>query len=441
MGTKINRLTGVWVFPLLLCAGLATAANPDLRLVTAVAEQDAQTARALLDEGIDVNASRADGVTALLWAAHWDDLDTADLLLRAGANVNAADDHGVTPLSRASENGSTAMVEKLLEAGADANAVQTSGLTPLMIASRTGNMAVVEAFLARGADVNATTEQTQSTALMWAVEMPHPNIVRVLLDAGAEARTSTVKGFTPLMHAAGNGDIEMAKTLIAAGVDVNELSADGTHVLPFAIVRGQLPFALFLLEQGADPNGSMSGVHALHAAAGSVWIWLTDWYARHGGSRLGAGFGGMGGMFPQQRVPLVQALLAAGAAPNVRITSSAMIMSYIGYPKKGAFEPYACGTGDLRGATTLWVVAVVANGSFGQIFTEFAFMNMVNSSADVIRALLVWRCRPAPDDRRRHDAAHGGGGSRSVDVYAAGAARSPLAERRRGGQGLARGGG
>ena len=105
-------------------------------------------------------------------------------------------------------------------------------------------------------------------------------------------------------------------------------------------------------------------------------------------SRLGAGFGGMGGMFPQQRVPLVQALLAAGADPNVRITSSAMIMSYIGYPKKGAFEPYACGTGDLRGATPLWVAAFGANGSFGQIFAEFAFYNRANSSADVVRALL-----------------------------------------------------
>ena len=156
----------------------------------------------------------------------------------------------------------------------------------------------------------------------------------------------------------------------------------------FAIVRGQLPFALFLLEQGADPNGSIGGVHALHAAAGSVGTWLLDWYAHHGGSRLGAGFGGMGGMFPQQRVPLVQALLAAGADPNVRITSSAMIMSYIGYPKKGAFEPYACGTGDLRGATPLWVAAFGANGSFGQIFAEFAFYNMANSSADVVRALL-----------------------------------------------------
>ena len=388
MGTKINRLTGTCMAPLLLCAGLAAAATPDLRLVTAVADQDARTARALLDEGVDVNAARADGVTALLWAAHWDDLDTADLLLRAGANVNAADDHGVTPLSRASENGSAAMVEKLLEAGGDANAAQASGLTPLMIASRTGNVAVVEAFLARGADVSATTEQTHSTALMWAVEVPHPTIVRVLLDVWADPRTSTVKGFTPLMYAAENGDIEMAKTLIAAGVSVNDLSADGTHVLPFAIVRGQLPFALFLLEQGADPNGSIGGVHALHAAAGSVGTWLLDWYAHHGGSRLGAGFGGMGGMFPQQRVPLVQALLAAGADPNVRIMSSAMIMSYIGYPKKGAFEPYACGTGDLRGATPLWVAAFGANGSFGQIFAEFAFYNMANSSADVVRALL-----------------------------------------------------
>ena len=333
------------------------------------------------------------------------------------------------------------MVEKLLEAGGDANAAQASGLTPLMIASRTGNVAVVEAFLARGADVSATTEQTHSTALMWAVEVPHPTIVRVLLDAGADPRTSTVKGFTPLMYAAENGDIEMAKTLIAAGVSVNDLSADGTHVLPFSIVRGQLPFALFLLEQGADPNRSIGGVHALHAAAGSVGTWLLDWYAHHGGSRLGAGFGGMGGMFAQQRVPLVQALLAAGADPNVRITSSTMIMSYIGYPKKGAFEPYACGTGDLRGATPLWVAAFGANGSFGQIFAEFAFYNMANSSADVGPGATGWRCRPAPDDRRRHDAAHGGGGSRSVDVHAARAAWPPVAQRRGGGQGLARSGG
>ncbi len=183
MGGTVHRLTAILVFALLLCASLATAAKPDLRLVTAVATQDTQTVLALLDEGVDVNASRADGVTALLWAAHWDDLDVTDRLLRAGANVDAADDHGVTPLARASENRSVAMVTKLLEAGADANAAQTSGLTPLMIASRTGSVAVVEALLLHGADVNTATAETQSTALMWAVGEPHPDIARVLLDA------------------------------------------------------------------------------------------------------------------------------------------------------------------------------------------------------------------------------------------------------------------
>jgi ankyrin repeat protein len=38
-----------------------------------------------------------------------------------------------------------------------------------------------------------------------------------------------------------------------------------------------------------------------------------------------------------------------------------MFMSYIGYPTKGAFEPFSCGTGDVRGATPLWVAAYASN--------------------------------------------------------------------------------
>ena len=64
-----------------------------------------------------MNAARADGATALLYAAHWDDLETASLLLQAGARVNAAADHGVTPLARACENASLRMVELLLRCG------------------------------------------------------------------------------------------------------------------------------------------------------------------------------------------------------------------------------------------------------------------------------------------------------------------------------------
>lgn len=368
MRVRVTFLAASCLFSLLMFASVAKAATPDLRLVTAAAEQDTTALRALLKAGVDVNASRPDGVTALLWAAHWNDLETVDLLLRAGANVNAADDYGVTALARAAENASAAMIEKLLAAGANPNAAQKSGLTPLMTAARTGNVQVVKALLARGANVNAATSETKATALMWAVAGPHPDIASVLIEGGADAHKSTAKGFTPLLIAARNGDIEMARALIAAGVNVNETGTDGTHVLPFSIVSGQKDFALFMIEQGADPNGAMDGVRALHAAAGPVNLWLGDWQRRHGDSSpYGAGFMNRAGLSLSHRFELVNALLARGADPNARTTTSAMIMSYIGYPKKGAFEPFACGTGDLRGATPLWIAAYAANYPGDQI--------------------------------------------------------------------------
>ena len=367
--------------------GVAGAASQDLRIVTAAADQDRAAVLALLDEGVDVNAARPDGATALLWAAHWDDVELVEQLVRAGADVNAADDHGVTPLERAAENASVVMVEKLLAAGADVHARQTSGLTPLMTAARTGSVGVVQALLRAGADVNAAVTATGSTALMWAVSEPHSDIVRLLLAAGAEARASTIKGFTPLMYAARNGDVSTAAALIAAGSEVNEPSADGTHVLPFAIVSGQDAFALYLLDQGADPNGRMGGVSALHAAAGNVSPWLVEWYRRHGRGRLYAGLGGAR-LGAARRLALVEALLDRGADPNGRITTSTMIMNYIGYPRKGAFEPFACGTGDLRGATPVWVAAYDMNGARGQAHVFAVMPSATTTGVEVMRALL-----------------------------------------------------
>ena len=55
MNTSVIRCGGLWVFVVLTATGVAFAAGPDLRLVNAVATQNAQDVRALLDEGINVN--------------------------------------------------------------------------------------------------------------------------------------------------------------------------------------------------------------------------------------------------------------------------------------------------------------------------------------------------------------------------------------------------
>ena len=264
----------------------------------------------------------------------------------------------------------------------------------------TANVEVVRALSARGAKVNASTNESKATALMWAVGDKNQEIAKVLIEAHADVHASAAKGFTPLLFAARNGDIEMAKVLIAAGVNVNEPGSDGMHALPLATLYSQGEFALFLLDQGADANGELGGIRALHAAAGGVDLWLSEWSRSHGiavGFYAGMnGFGRRNGLPQAMRARLVKALLAHGADVNARTTSSGMFMTYIGYPTKGAFEPFACGTGDVRGATPLWVAANSANGSVGDINRAGA---MTGDNAEVIRILAGSGCRPAHHDR------------------------------------------
>lgn len=311
------------------------AAPAELGLVDAARYQDQTQVRALLARTADVNVRSEDGSTALLWAAHWNDVTTADLLIRARADANIANDFGMTPLSRACTNGSAALVELLLAAGANPNTRIATGETPLMTCAGTGNADAVRALIARGADVNAVEPAQNQDALMWAAAERHPNVVRLLVEAGADTRAHTRKGFTALHFAAREGDIESVRHLLSSGVNVNvtslpEPGKPGVPVLPrgpayqatisegstpllVATMRGHVPLALFLLEQGADPNLLDAGFTPLHWASGT-W--------EGGISNAVYGFPEPMSGIPnrQQKVALVKALLARGANPNARMT-------------------------------------------------------------------------------------------------------------------------
>ena len=126
------------------------AARDDLRLIEALQRRDTETARKLLRDGVDVNVRRADGATALAWAAHWDDVETAGLLLAAGADPNAANALGVTPLMLAATNRGGPLAALLLDAGADPRAARANGETALMHAARAGAVGVARALVAHG---------------------------------------------------------------------------------------------------------------------------------------------------------------------------------------------------------------------------------------------------------------------------------------------------
>ncbi len=91
MDLKMKDRCGLWMVSLLSVLSLA-AVSSDLRIVEAVRDGEQEAVRSLLEEQVDVNASQADGATALHWAAHRDDRETAELLIGAGADVNAVKD-------------------------------------------------------------------------------------------------------------------------------------------------------------------------------------------------------------------------------------------------------------------------------------------------------------------------------------------------------------
>ena len=266
----------------------------DTRLAEAAMHEDNAAVRVLILQKADVNAVLPDGTTALHWAVNADDLETVSLLIQSGANVKAKDRYGFTPLYFAATNGNAAVIRKLLDAGADQNAADPSGETALMTTTRSGNADALKALLQNGASVNAKDTVTQQTALMWAVRSNSSAEVQLLVEYGAEinARTregkkpaarppgagggshgvgivrsgwpeqgfqgETPGGMTPLLYAARDGRIDIARVLIAAKADVRQADVNGITPLLMAITNNHPDVAKFLLEKGAAVNAADS---------------------------------------------------------------------------------------------------------------------------------------------------------------------------------------
>ena len=315
---------GGWLMVPLLAVVSLGAAAAEVPLIEAVKKTDKTAVRAQLQKRADVNATEADGSTALHWAARRNDLETAGLLIRAGANVKAANRFGVTPLALAATTGGAAMVELLLKSGADPNSTSAEGEPAIMTAALTGRVDVLQTFLAHGAKVDAKESWKGQTALMWAAAEGHAAAVRVLIKAGADINARAASGqFTPLLFAIREGHIDAVRALLEAGANPRDqitkpfASKYGpvgnetvvTSALALAIINAHYELAALLLEKGADPNVSDARGSVLHALA-----WM-----RRPGLPDNRDFGAPAPTGNLDSLELAKLLLAKGAKPNTRI--------------------------------------------------------------------------------------------------------------------------
>ena len=149
--------------------GAWAVATREVRLCEAAELRLMGELRALLAEGVDVNAADGNGWTALHLAAREGHVRAVHMLIEAGADVHATTDRGETPLHLAvhgrgqSEAARLVTVERLVEAGADVNAADSDGRTVLHFAARNAWPDVVSFLLSlRELDVLAVNEDDKT---------------------------------------------------------------------------------------------------------------------------------------------------------------------------------------------------------------------------------------------------------------------------------------
>jgi uncharacterized protein len=202
-------------------------------------------AKLLLENGANVAAKSANGMTAIMYAGN---AAVAELLLARGAKLEASDDGGTTPLQYAVWHGGLDVVKVLLEHGANVAAKSTNGMTAIMYA---GNAAVAEFLLSAGSRLDEVGPQG-ATPMDAAAAHDFADVVGFFLSKGATIDATNVNGRTALMIAARNGGTNAVRVLLDKGADKSIVDKDGMTALSYATRERHEGIVLLLKQVGAQ---------------------------------------------------------------------------------------------------------------------------------------------------------------------------------------------
>ena len=196
---------------------MARGEKPEDAFFRLCAKGTAEEVSKALYSGANINAQDAQGMTALMYAAR----DNADPTVMRVLLIAAAEfqEKGLLQGWRG----------RLRSKTIDVNDRNQEGMTALMFAVENNSPEVVQVLLDAGADVNAKDQQKRTVLIRAVKKKSSPEMVKMLLSAGADVNAQDEKKRTVLMYAARYSDLKVLKILVDAGADVR--AAENSQVV------------------------------------------------------------------------------------------------------------------------------------------------------------------------------------------------------------------
>uniref|UniRef100_A0A8C2ZAN1 Euchromatic histone-lysine N-methyltransferase 2 n=1 Tax=Cyclopterus lumpus TaxID=8103 RepID=A0A8C2ZAN1_CYCLU len=224
------------------------------QLYPAAKQGEVQRVLLMLMEGIDptYQPDSQNRRSALHAAAQRGLLEVCYILVQAGAQVDAQDKDLRTPLLEAIINNHIEVAHYLIQNGATVYHVEEDGYTGLHHAAKLGNLEIVNMLLETGqVDVNAQ-DNGGWTPIIWSAEHKHVDVIKVLLNRGADVTISDKELNVCLHWAAYAGNVDIAELVLNSGCSLASVNMHGDTPLHIAAREGYLECVTLFLSRGAD---------------------------------------------------------------------------------------------------------------------------------------------------------------------------------------------
>lgn len=186
-----------------------------------------------------LNARDANGASPLLVAIYHQKLDIAKALAEAKGQID---------IFEASALGRADRVKQLLrEDPSLASAYSPDGFPVVGLAAFFGHLEAVRTLIAAGANIHAAaTNSFKVQAIHAAVASKNIDIVRTVLEAGADPNAAQQQGFRPIHEAGSNGNRALAELLLKYGADATLKGDNGKNAIDLAREKGHTELADWL---------------------------------------------------------------------------------------------------------------------------------------------------------------------------------------------------